>query len=34
VHEAGISMRGRVSASENDMPDAEAYFDFMLAEEP
>ncbi|MGN6765764.1 MAG: YkgJ family cysteine cluster protein, partial [Rhizobiaceae bacterium] len=34
VHEAGISMRGRVSASEDDMPDAEAYFDFMLAEEP
>jgi hypothetical protein len=34
IHEAGISMRGRVSASEEDMPDAEAYFDFMLAEEP
>jgi uncharacterized cysteine cluster protein YcgN (CxxCxxCC family) len=34
VHEAGISMRGRVSASEDDMPDAEAYFDFMLADEP
>jgi uncharacterized cysteine cluster protein YcgN (CxxCxxCC family) len=34
VHEAGMSMRGRVSASEEDMPDAEAYFDFMLAGEP
>jgi uncharacterized cysteine cluster protein YcgN (CxxCxxCC family) len=34
VHEAGISIRGRVSASEDDMPDAEAYFDFMLADEP
>ena len=34
VHEAGVSMRGRVDANEDDLPDAEAYFPYMLPEEP
>jgi uncharacterized protein len=34
VHEAGISVRGRVTASETDMADADDYFDHMLEEEP
>jgi uncharacterized cysteine cluster protein YcgN (CxxCxxCC family) len=34
VHEAGISMRGRVSASESDLADTEDYFDHMLDGEP
>ncbi len=34
VHEAGISMRGRVTASEADLGDAEDYFQHMLEEEP
>lgn len=34
VHEAGISVRGRVTASEDDLPDPEGYFDHMLEEEP
>lgn len=34
VHEAGISMRGRLTASEEDLPEPEDYFDHMLEEEP
>lgn len=34
VHAAGISMRGRVTASESDMAEPEDYFDHMLTEEP
>jgi len=34
VHEAGISMRGRVSASETDMAEPEDYFDHVLDDEP
>jgi uncharacterized cysteine cluster protein YcgN (CxxCxxCC family) len=34
VHEAGISMRGRVSASENELADTEEYFDHLLEFEP
>jgi uncharacterized cysteine cluster protein YcgN (CxxCxxCC family) len=34
VHEAGISIRGRVTASESDMADADDYFEHMLEEEP
>ncbi len=34
VHEAGISMRGRVSASESDIADLGEYFDYMLEAEP
>ena len=34
VHEAGISMRGRVTASEDDLAEPEAYFDHMLDVEP
>ena len=34
VHKAGISMRGRVTASETEMADPEDYFDHMLEEEP
>ncbi|MBX3598543.1 MAG: YcgN family cysteine cluster protein [Rhizobiaceae bacterium] len=30
VHEAGISVRGRVTALENELADAEDYFDHML----
>lgn len=34
VHEAGISMRGRISALETELADAEDYFDHVLEEEP
>jgi uncharacterized cysteine cluster protein YcgN (CxxCxxCC family) len=34
VHKAGVSMRGRVTASETDLADTDAYFDHMLEEEP
>jgi uncharacterized cysteine cluster protein YcgN (CxxCxxCC family) len=34
VHEAGVSMRGRVTASETDMADTDDYFDHMLEDEP
>ena len=34
VHEAGISMRGRVTASETEMDEPEDYFEHMLEEEP
>ena len=34
VHKAGISMRGRVTASETEMTEPEDYFDHMLEEEP
>ena len=34
VHEAGISMRGRVTASETDLENTDDYFDHMLDEEP
>lgn len=34
VHEAGISMRGRVTASESDMVEPEDYFDHVLEQEP
>lgn len=34
VHSAGISMRGRVTASETDLVDAEDYLDHMLEDEP
>lgn len=34
VHKAGISMRGRVTASETDMAEPEDYFEHMLSEEP
>jgi uncharacterized cysteine cluster protein YcgN (CxxCxxCC family) len=34
VHKAGISMRGRVTASETDLAEPEDYFDHMLDEEP
>ena len=34
VHEAGISVRGRVTASEDDLAEPEDYFDHMLEEEP
>jgi uncharacterized cysteine cluster protein YcgN (CxxCxxCC family) len=34
VHEAGISMRGRITASESDLAEPEDYFDHMLEEEP
>ncbi len=34
VHSAGVSMRGRVTASESELADAEAYLDHMLEEEP
>lgn len=34
VHEAGISMRGRVTGSESDMPDEDAYLDHVLEQEP
>ena len=34
VHKAGISMRGRVTASETEMAEPEDYFDHMLEEEP
>lgn len=34
VHEAGISMRGRITAGENDMCDSDAYLDHLLEREP
>jgi uncharacterized cysteine cluster protein YcgN (CxxCxxCC family) len=34
VHEAGISMRGRVTASEADLSEPEDYFEHVLDEEP
>ncbi len=34
VHEAGISMRGRVTALETDLAEPEDYFDHMLEEAP
>jgi uncharacterized cysteine cluster protein YcgN (CxxCxxCC family) len=34
VHKAGISMRGRVTASESELEDPEDYFEHMLEEEP
>lgn len=34
VHEAGISIRGRVRASETDLAEPEDYFDYVLDEEP
>jgi uncharacterized cysteine cluster protein YcgN (CxxCxxCC family) len=34
VHEAGISMRGRTTASENDLAEPEDYFDHMVEDEP
>lgn len=34
VHEAGISVRGRVTALETDMLQDEDYFDHMLEQEP
>ena len=34
VHKAGVSMRGRVSASESDLAEPEDYFDHMLTQEP
>jgi uncharacterized cysteine cluster protein YcgN (CxxCxxCC family) len=34
VHEAGISIRGRVTATETDMADDEDYFDHMMDLEP
>ena len=34
VHEAGISVRGRVTASETDLAEPEDYFEHMLDKEP
>jgi uncharacterized protein len=34
VHEAGISMRGRISAHEDDLAEAEDYFEHLLETEP
>ena len=34
MHEAGISMRGRVTALETDLAEPEDYFDHMLEEAP
>jgi uncharacterized protein len=34
VHEAGISVRGKVTAGEQELDEPEDYFDHMLAEEP
>lgn len=34
IHDAGMSVRGRVSANEADLQDADAYLDHMIAEEP
>ncbi len=34
VHEAGISVRGRVTASESELSDAEDYFDHLIEDEP
>ena len=34
VHEAGVSIRGRLTASEDDLPEPDDYFAHMLEEEP
>lgn len=34
VHDAGISVRGKVTASEDDLAEPEDYFEHMLHEEP
>jgi uncharacterized cysteine cluster protein YcgN (CxxCxxCC family) len=34
VHRAGISVKGKVTASESDLDEVEDYFDHMLAKEP
>lgn len=34
VHKAGMSMRGRVTASESELENPEDYFEHMLEEEP
>lgn len=34
VHEAGVSMRGRVTALESELAEPEDFFEHMLAEEP
>ena len=34
VHQAGMSVRGRVEASESDLAEPEDYFDYVLEEEP
>lgn len=34
VHEAGMSMRGRVTGSESDLADEDAYLDHVLEQEP
>jgi uncharacterized protein len=34
VHQAGISVRGKVTAGEEELDEPEDYFDHMLAEEP
>ena len=34
VHEAGISVRGRVTTSESELTDPEDYLPYILAEEP
>ena len=34
VHRAGISVRGRITALESDLADAEDYFEHVLEEEP
>jgi uncharacterized cysteine cluster protein YcgN (CxxCxxCC family) len=34
VHRAGVSVRGKITASESDLDEPEAYFDHMLEKEP
>jgi uncharacterized cysteine cluster protein YcgN (CxxCxxCC family) len=34
VHEAGISMRGRITAFEHELSDDQEYFDHLVEEEP
>jgi uncharacterized cysteine cluster protein YcgN (CxxCxxCC family) len=34
IHEAGMSMRGRVSVLESDLEEPEDYFDYVLDQEP
>lgn len=34
VHRAGISVRGKITASEDDLAEAEDYFDHLLPQEP
>ncbi len=34
VHEAGVSMQGRVKASERELAEPEDYFDYVLDDEP